>query len=183
VPFTADFLVEDVYGVADADEPVHLRYHALTPQASATVCESWVDVTRWHGSGAGAREVWIPTLMLRRTGPGSTFAGVLEPYAGSPILKDVRRLEVSAQKARDNPRGPEAEPIGLAVEHTDGTIDYVLVRGDRGGEPLVVTDPARGAAVETTAVCAVLRVRGEEVRIGAWPEDSRVAHRVESMYT
>lgn len=183
VPFAADFLVEDVYGVRDTDEPVHLRYHGLTSVAAATVCESWVDVTRWHGDGAGAREVWIPTLMLRRDGPGSAFAGVLEPYAGSPILRSVRRLEVSAQESRQDAPAHDIQPIGLAVEHSEGTTDYVLVRGNRGSEPLIVMDPARGAAVESAAVCTVVRVRGEEVRVGAWPEDSLVAPRVESMYT
>jgi oligo-alginate lyase len=98
-----------------------VKYHALTADARVTLCESWVDVTRGIGIARSdeGRVMWIPTLMQRRSGPDSLFAGIIEPFSPAPSIQKVMREDI----------GEDAFSIQVRLD--DDTTDWIIVRNPK----------------------------------------------------
>ncbi len=146
----ADFAVHDIYGVLEQDRDIHLRYHSLTDDVRVSLCESWVDIMRLRTDypDPGVREVWIPTLMIRRKGPESSFLSIIEPFEDNPVLTSVRRLTCAGCCG-----------AALEVDAARGFTDLILLRDPASDDALVLED----GTVETDALLAVVRHDGRRV--------------------
>ncbi|MBT3274748.1 MAG: hypothetical protein HN368_16450 [Spirochaetales bacterium] len=116
----------------DDEQDLRLSYTELTNDASATLCESWVDITRAK-QGPGNREIWIPAVIARRTGPESTFVSLLVPYSGASPVLSVRRVE----------NGTDSDVV-LEVKLANGITDLILA-ADPGGIYPAAKHTARSA--------------------------------------
>jgi oligo-alginate lyase len=172
----ADWRIEDRLGYADPGADLHLRYTDLTEGAEVHTAEGWIAM-----GTSTYEETWIPRLMVRRRGPGpelaSTFAGVLEPYAGRPNLTGIRRLPLRTRTGDPGPAASIAVEVGLA----DGGADLIVAADvETGGGPAadgVLVEPTWGvelvgelAAIRRTAAGVVTRAalwRGRAVRVGS----------------
>lgn len=88
----ADWRLDDRAGLAPTGSELHLRYTDLSRGCSAGTCESWAC----YGPYTDRDVVWLERPWLRRRGPAplaSVFAGVLEPYDGTPAVTAVQRLD------------------------------------------------------------------------------------------
>ncbi len=170
--FHVDFELEDRFQLLDPGPPVHLRYHSLTPDASASLCQSWVDVTNWQDKEGGMQDAWIPTLMLRKSGPSSAFIGVLEPYRGSPFINAVR------ESAQEEIRGYRR----IEVHLHDGAADLLFLTdrenpvealGEKAPQAFpeieipIRWDGATIATLRTSALCVWVRIRDHAVEKGS----------------
>ncbi len=154
-----DWRVDDRYGYLPSGADVHLRYIDLTHEASASLCESWVT----PGSYDGTDEVWVPTVMTRRTAQAepleSTFVAVVEPYENASKLAGARRLILETAKGE---RASDAD-VGVEVTLADGRRDVIVCRDvedplGRGGGPLLRTAELD---LETNAELCVVRYSRE----------------------
>lgn len=165
--FVVDFELEDRFRLLDPGPPVHLRYHSLTSNTAATLCESWVDVTNWQDKEGGMQDAWIPTLMLRKKGPASAFIGVLEPYRGSPFIESIQQSET-------DPGGYQRFELRLR----DGAVDLLFltdrenpVEALEGKAPQafpeieipIRLDGSTIATLRTNALCVWVRIRDQTI--------------------
>jgi oligo-alginate lyase len=116
----------------DRKRELRLSHVDLTDEVSATLCESWVDITRMKASDGGNRVIWVPTLMVRRRGPESTFVSVLIPTEGSSFVKSVRRIKTDVES-----------DVVIEIALADGRTDLILASDPASGgvttSPFLVT--------------------------------------------
>lgn len=139
-----DWQLEDRHGRGPAGADVHLRYTSLTAGAEALLASGWVS-SSWLDAG---REEWNPRLLVRRQAGeneealASTFAGVIEAYAGRPRLAAARRLPLADHRGRPLPDGF----VAMEITHADGTRDLLLAAdtghpaGPSGSAPRLVQE-------------------------------------------
>ncbi|MBN1624021.1 MAG: hypothetical protein JXN10_05190, partial [Clostridia bacterium] len=144
----ADFELKDENHVLEKPRNLHLRYHPLTPGVAATVCESWVDITRMVQTDEGKtgnRAVWIPTL-IESTSEGCTqFTGILEPYEDVPFIESSEKLKVHSS-------GFFTEAI--CIRHGGDIEDIIILNDPENQKPMKVDK----YGIETDALMAVLRL-------------------------
>ena len=125
VGWSATWTIEDHYKLLPPGSEVHLRHTDLTRGAAANLAESWVNA----GNFGNADEQWIPTLVTRRRGTAplaTTFVAVIEPYAQSPFITSIRRLD-----------SPDSTVI-IEVTLADGRRD-LIISADAPGQ--ILTHP------------------------------------------
>jgi len=125
VGWSATWKIDDHYRLLPAGREVHLRHTDLTRDAEACVADYWVNA----GNLAMSDEHWIPSLVTRRRGAAplaTTFVAVIEPYARTPFIRSIRRLDV-----------PEPGVL-LEITLVDGRRD--VVRFDESGLTLTRGD-------------------------------------------
>ncbi|HRI87301.1 MAG TPA: heparinase II/III family protein [Candidatus Hydrogenedentes bacterium] len=144
--------LDDAFDYIAEDRAVHLKYTDLTTNASATVCEAWIDT----GIYGGETEAWIPRVMVRRTssdGPlESTFVSVIEPHDGTPKLKAIRRVPLTVKSAA----APDAA-VGIAVTRNDGRTDLLVVNPEKSG---LLSMSDYGLEVDGELVCVTTSASG-----------------------
>jgi oligo-alginate lyase len=110
--WSVDWSLKDTWDAKIGDDPVHLRYHGLTPVD---------DVSMAYGeppNNKPGNPKQFRYLLQRNQGDDlqSQFVSVLEPYSGDcPELKSVQRLDVS-----------HAGTVAVRVELMSGRIDTIL---------------------------------------------------------
>ena len=123
VRFDLDDLPREGSAVSDvSNESIALGYHGFTRDASVTLCESWIDVSR-DSPSAGISELWIPTLMIRSTGPDTTFCAVIEPIQGANQIARITRHPSSI----DRPNTSGDSSVVLEIEATNGCTDWIVI--------------------------------------------------------
>ena len=173
--WSATWTIEDHYHLLTAGSEVHLRHTDLTWGTAAVVADSWVNA----GNFGTLDEQWVPTLVTRKRGTAplaTTFVAVIEPFAQTPSIASVRRLdlvgadgavcpdsivaiEVTLQDGRQDlviatdPHGPVRQE-GWIIQSdwgikTDG--ETALVRRDAAGRTLHVT-LAHGSFLEAGSI-------------------------------
>ncbi|MBC7287148.1 MAG: isochorismatase family protein, partial [Armatimonadetes bacterium] len=116
----ADFSVEDIHSYLPPGRKVKMRYHDLTGDAAAGVCQAWAAV-----SFESTEELWLPRLVVQRRGQvplASTFVGVFQPYLSRPPIVAVRRLPVEARSGV--PYGQSVVAVECTL--TDGRRDLLI---------------------------------------------------------
>lgn len=109
--FMLDWKAQAGYrGLTEKDD-IHLRLHALNESKDIALADGDPPQNK------PGNPQKLGYLLAHRAAPdlSSTFVSVLEPYEQNPFIKSVKRL--------DNGQGTE---IAIQVEHTDGSIDYIL---------------------------------------------------------
>jgi len=101
----------------DPESPDKFTRLHLLGVGGALVMKGDLHCTRWG--------YYIPNIFVQRRGENleSAFAAIIEPYAGKPFLKSVRRL---------SPAGNEADAlraVALEVETTNGHTDLCFADG------------------------------------------------------
>ena len=123
--WTADWHIEDRYGLLKTPRDIHLRYTDLTTGAVAGVAEGWLS---YGGFADTDKQDWIPRVLTRRTTDSgvlsSTFVGVIEPYEGHSSLAGIRRIPMNSDHT-----------VAVEITHTDGTMDLLLCADDPGQGP------------------------------------------------
>jgi len=146
-----DFCIQDEYKVLEEKRNLHLRYIPLTDDVSAAICESWVDITRMtqaDNNKAGNREIWIPTLIERKTGDKSQFTGVLIPYENSSFILKAAKI------SHKNEGFVEA----VSVIHKDGTEDIIIVNDPEFTHEIIIEKPE----IRTDALLSVIRLKNRK---------------------
>jgi len=120
--WSADWTIEDRYGLREPGSEIHLRYTDLTSKAQAFTCEAWIA-----GRGLYLKEeVWIPCVMVRRRleeAPlASTFVGVIEPYEVQSCISEIHRLPLEATTGEAYPDAS----VAVEVQFTDGRSDLIV---------------------------------------------------------
>ena len=97
------------------------RLH-LFNAAGGEVMKGDLNCTQWG--------YFIPMLFVRRSGPElqSAFAAIIEPYAGTPFIREVRQVAIA-----DNAPGA-AQAVALAVTTVNGHSDLCFADGTPGQE-------------------------------------------------
>ena len=110
-PYTVDWTIEDIRGrIQEGGEP-HLRLHGLT------ACDEVALAT-----GDSPRKLQRPRYVLQsRLGENmeSQFVNLLEPYNRTPLVKQVRRLQVEHE-------ADENSVAAVAVELVNGSTDILI---------------------------------------------------------
>lgn len=117
--FVVDWKGESGWGGIKAGQDLHVRYHSFTPLSDVALG----DMDPPQNKRGNPR--WLRYLLAHRTGENltSTFAGVIEPYEGTPVIAKAERL-----KLIDAPETAQAVAFKLTL--ADGTVDYVLSSND-----------------------------------------------------
>lgn len=152
-----DWKIEDRYGLADAGREVNLRSIDLTGDGEAILAESWVVPNGYEST----EEAWIPTVLTRRSsavGPlESTFVQLIEPYEGSPSIREARRVSKE-----------EAPQIAIEVILRDGRRDHFWFANPttHSGEASSLLE---GEGVSVPAAAAWVRYGAKgEAQTAAW---------------
>ncbi|MDW8309912.1 MAG: heparinase II/III family protein, partial [Verrucomicrobiales bacterium] len=148
--WSVTWLAHDQLQYLPPGRQVRLRLTDLTRDAEVDLAESWVSVGLYDSTA----DTWIPSVLVRRrsqTPPlSSTFAGVLEPFEGEPLLRNIRRLRPTDPNGNERPDSD----VALEVELADGRRDLILA-----------LDTERRAAAAGDVVVALggrdIRLRGE----------------------
>jgi oligo-alginate lyase len=130
--------------------PLHMRYTALTQDASAGRAEAWITTGMYNTS----EELWIPRVLVQRRLAASdeelesTFVGVLEPYRETPLFSSIENLAV-----------PEGW-VGISLERPNGERHLFLSRdGEREGNPLLRLEAP--LAMETNGETILIRMNAQ----------------------
>ncbi|MBA2669785.1 MAG: hypothetical protein H0U67_05380 [Gemmatimonadetes bacterium] len=109
-----DWQVDPGYRGADKRDDIHLRWHVAGGQCTDVALADAEPPRNKPGNPRSLRYA-----LLHREGKdlSSSFASVMEPYRKEPFLRSVRRLKTDV---------PDDQCVALRVEHTDGTVDYVM---------------------------------------------------------
>lgn len=157
--WSVDWAIDDRLKLASISHPIHLRLHELTQGAIPALGECWIAGGQFSG-----HEEWIPRLMVRRQSTDepltSTFISVIEPYAGRPTIRSVKRLDVSvgSSPARDE------QAVAVQIETASGETVVYADAADRSDPAAPVCQLGNGMAVEARALVAVAR-DGKPARI------------------
>jgi len=120
--WSADWQIEDRYGLLAEPSDIHLRYTDLTIGAEACTCEAWIVAGIYNSLD----EAWIPRLMLRRKadeGPlETTFVSIIEPCQGQSNIASIRRLPLQARDGRVS----GDENVAIEVVLADGRRDVLF---------------------------------------------------------
>ena len=143
----------------DQDRGIHLTYFDPTGGVSATLCESWADITRMpeNPESTGNRVIWVPTVAVRKKDQEPTFIGVLAPWEKKRCVTSVRRLVV-----------PEADGVAVEVVMADGRADLILAGNPEGDGILRLP----GYEVESDALFCAVRMKNGEVEDTSVPDGS-----------
>lgn len=116
--FTVDWSVVDTYDVGAPDD-LHLRLHALHDADDVALADG-IPPRNKPGNPDALRYV----LSHRHSSDelASQFVSVLEPYAGTPIIDAVQRVEATAL---DGDLAAH-EVVAVKVQLADGRTDYVI---------------------------------------------------------
>lgn len=161
----AVWTVQDRLKLLPEDRSVFLSHWELTSGAEIGTCESWIAMGGYNAT----EEVWIPRLLVRRRGQDltSTFVAVIEPHAGHPAIRSVRRLAISSPFAGERKGGGE-EPSTVAIEITltNGHRDIVIARDpDSPRAPIAL--PEHGITVNGDLCRITLDKAGRVSRVAA----------------
>jgi hypothetical protein len=156
--WSAEWQIEDRYGLLPKGRQVRVRYTDLTDSVDVGLAEGWVVA----GSFNGVNETWIPRLLVRRrkgdAGEAqllrSTFVAIIDPYADQPTVRAARRLPIKSAAGK----GLAATHVALSITLADGTRDVVILQ-DPDAKPLagsvvIEMDPE----IRTDAEVAIVRV-------------------------
>ncbi|MBI2190965.1 MAG: heparinase II/III family protein [Planctomycetes bacterium] len=158
--WSADWLIEDRYGLLPKGAEIHLRYTDWTAGAEALTAEGWVAVGDYNAN----QEAWIPRVMVRRRASQlpleSTFVGLIEPYERVPLIARTRRLPV------ENPASSSCNdgPVALEVAFTNGGRDLLLAADPQvpaGMQPCRASPPVfaqKDWSIETDAALGMVRL-------------------------
>ena len=117
--WSVDWKINDLYHFLPSGTEVHLKYTDLTTDSHAYTAEAWVN-RRGH---AGADEIWIPRIMVRRQASqaplASTFVGIIEPYERKSNITKIRRLQLETPDGKRYPDANVAVEIQLIEGHRD----------------------------------------------------------------
>ena len=118
--WTAEWRIEDVYGLAPPGSDLRLRYTDVSRGPAAGTCEGFALI----GHYGDRNERWLPRLVQRHRAAEapltSVFAGVLEPFDGAPAVCGARRL--------DRGNGADLDdPVELEISLADGGLDRVTI--------------------------------------------------------
>ncbi len=124
--WSAEWQIEDRYGLLPKGRQVRVRYTDLTDSVDVGLAEGWVVA----GSFNGVNETWIPRLLVRRrkgdAGEAqpfrSTFVAIIDPYAEQPTVRAARRLPIKPAAGK----GLAATHVALSITLADGTRDVVI---------------------------------------------------------
>jgi Zn ribbon nucleic-acid-binding protein len=176
--WTADFKIEDRYGLLPPGSDVHLRCTDLTTGAQASTAEAWVALGGYNSSDS----TWIPRALVRRQAAqaplASTFVGLIEPYEKQPSIQHARCLALTAPGGSTYPDAAVAVEVSLADGRRDLLVaaDARNMQGQSGGPnavtmqkewalrtdgELVFARRSTQGAIERLALC-----RGRSVSIG-----------------
>jgi hypothetical protein len=154
--WSVDWKIDDLFHYLPTGSAPHLRYTGLSQGASASTAEAWISPVGYNE----VDEAWIPAIMMRRKSASaplsSTFAGIIEPYDGTPILSRIERLPVSA------PAGTPDDNVCALVTLADGRTDLII--STSGG---TATVEQGGISVKTDAELSLVRrsLAGDVVRV------------------
>lgn len=117
--FTIDWKGQTGWGGLRAGDDLHVRYHSFSDLQDVALG----DMDPPQNKKGNPR--WLRYLLAHRTGENltSTFAGLVEPYDGKPIIAKTQKL-----KLLDAPDAAQA--VALKVTLADGTVDYLLSSND-----------------------------------------------------
>jgi len=101
----------------DPDSPDKFTRLHLLGVEGALVMKGDLHCTRWG--------YYIPNIFVQRRGENleSAFAAIIEPYAGKPFLKSVRRLSLAGNE------GDALRAVAVEVETTNGHTDLCFADG------------------------------------------------------
>ncbi|MBN2852142.1 MAG: heparinase II/III family protein [Clostridia bacterium] len=88
--FRTDEHPSDIYAVTFYEEGINFRYTDLTHQVKVSLCESWVD-TSLTAAKDEEKCLWIPTLMIEKEGPISTFVSLMEVFESHSRIRSIER--------------------------------------------------------------------------------------------
>lgn len=89
--FKTDFSPNSPFTVTFHDFETYLNYTDLSNNRTASICESWVDLSRMKDHIGKNNSIWLPTLMLETTGGQSTFVSLMEVYEKQSKISSIKR--------------------------------------------------------------------------------------------
>lgn len=116
--FSVDWAIADTYDV-DAPADLHLRMHALHDADDVALADG-IPPRNKPGNPKSLR--YLVSHRHSSAELASQFVSVLEPYAGTPTIAAVRRVEAIAVDGDV----AASEVAAIRVELTGGRVDYVV---------------------------------------------------------
>ena len=113
--FMIDWKTESGYRGTKADDNIHLRMYGLTQANDLALA----DGDPPQNKPGNPKKLGYVLMHRKGENLNSTFISVFEPYKQNPFIKSVKRMDI----------GDESQ-IALQIEHTNGSIDYVLYNPD-----------------------------------------------------
>jgi oligo-alginate lyase len=116
--FSIDYTVKDTWNVHPVDPALHLRATFLADFEEVALADG-VPARNNPGNPKTLRY-----LLGRRRGTNlaSQFVTVIEPYVGSPLVRDVSLLDVTSEDGTFQPH----EVTAVRVELSNGRVDYIV---------------------------------------------------------
>ncbi len=147
--WSVDWAIEDRRGYLPPGSDVHLRLTDVAASARARLAEAWVSLGGFQSND----DAWIPRVAVTREGAAplrSTFACVVEPYAGRSAIASIRRLPAE-----------DGEDVVLEVRLADGRRDVFIDRPAPGSQDSMTARWTRydaGGRVLRAVACGGLEV-------------------------
>jgi len=110
--FKTDINPSKNYSVTFYDNETNFKYTDLTTNVKATICESWLDISRAQDVKKINHSIWIPTLIIEHKGPKSTFVSVMEVFNDKSHINSIKRTG-------------NDDIIILEISLENGNIDYI----------------------------------------------------------